>query len=186
MQKKVSGFFWKHLVLFMQMFNTAAAIKSNLHCHFKLVIHSGASKTSEIKCNSQEMQSADTSANTSPVRKWATLHIPELRLSADQRSTCVTQARAAQAPLSVQVTPCQQLPQLIPGLPGTLSELRCHALSTTSPHRELRPCTQWNILLLWSSTARSFHRNQIEPLCHQFLSDIFCYSLAQRTTVVTG
>lgn len=27
MQKEVSGFFWKYLVLFMQVFNTAVAIK---------------------------------------------------------------------------------------------------------------------------------------------------------------
>lgn len=26
-QKKVSGFFWKHLILFMQVFNTAVAIE---------------------------------------------------------------------------------------------------------------------------------------------------------------
>lgn len=27
MQKKVSGFFWKYLILFIQVFNTAVAIK---------------------------------------------------------------------------------------------------------------------------------------------------------------
>lgn len=105
-------------LVFLEICNTCfeycCGYQSNLHFHFQLVIHFGASKTPELKCALQEMHSADASANTSPVRNLRTLHIPESRISADQRSTCVTQARDLQAPLSVpDYNPASSPPQLI-------------------------------------------------------------------------
>lgn len=81
-----------------------------------LVIHFVASKIPEIKSASQETHSDDAPVNTRSMRNLTTPNIPGRRISAEQRYTCMTQASAVQASLSVpgNTPPGQPTPANLP------------------------------------------------------------------------